>query len=90
MALLPQLFIDGIRFSLPVVAILLVIDTSLALLSRMQPQLQMLSLSFPLKMLAAMVFLAFGMPLLPGTLERAATRSLEVMQFLIALPAGPG
>ncbi len=88
MALFPQLFIDAIRCSLPVVAILLVIDTSLALLSRMQPQLQMLSLSFPLKMLASMVFLAYGAPLLPGAVERAALRSLETMQFLMAIPAG--
>lgn len=88
MALFPQLFIDAIRFALPVVAILLVIDTALALLSRMQPQLQMLSLSFPLKMLAAMVFLAYGTPLLPGAVERAAVRSLETVQFLMAIPAG--
>ncbi|MSV28573.1 MAG: type III secretion protein [Bryobacterales bacterium] len=88
MALFPQLFIDAIRCSLPVVAILLVIDAALALLSRMQPQLQMLSLSFPLKMLASMVFLAYGTPLLPGVVERAALRSLETMQFLMAIPAG--
>jgi len=88
MALFPQLFIDAIRCSLPVVAILLLIDTALALLSRMQPQLQMLSMSFPLKMLASMVFLAYGTPLLPAAVERAALRSLETMQFLMATPTG--
>jgi flagellar biosynthetic protein FliR len=86
MALFPQLFIDAIRCSLPVVAILLLIDTALALLSRIQPQLQLLSLSFPLKMLASMVLLAYGTPMLPGTVERAALRSLETMQFLLAAP----
>ncbi|MFN0102137.1 MAG: flagellar biosynthetic protein FliR [Bryobacteraceae bacterium] len=88
MSLFPQLFIDGIRCSLPVVAILLVIDTALALLSRIQPQLQLLTLSFPLKMLASMVFLALGAPLLPSAVERAALRSFETMQFLMAIPAG--
>lgn len=88
MTLFPPLFIDGIRFSLPVVATLLVIDTALSLLSRLQPQLQLLTLSFPLKMLAAMVFIAYGSPLLPGAMERAAGRSFEVMQFLLAAPAG--
>jgi flagellar biosynthetic protein FliR len=88
MALFPQMFIDAIRCSLPVVAILLMIDTALALLSRMQPQLQLLTLSFPLKMLASMVFLAYGAPLLPGAVERAALRSLEAIQFLMAAPAG--
>lgn len=88
LALFPQLFIDAIRCSLPVVAILLMIDTALAILSRMQPQLQLLTLSFPVKMLAAMVFLAYGAPLLPTAVERAATRSLETMQFLMAAQAG--
>jgi flagellar biosynthetic protein FliR len=68
------------------VAILLVIDTALALLSRIQPQLQLLSLSFPLKMLASMVLLAYGTPMLPGAVERASLRSFEVMQLLMAGP----
>lgn len=84
MALFPYLFTDAIRCSLPVVAILLVIDTALALLSRIQPQLQLLSLSFPLKILASMVLLAYGTPMLPGAVERASLRSFEAMHFLLA------
>jgi len=86
MALFPPLFVDGIRCALPVVAILLVIDTALALLSRIQPQLQLLTLSFPLKMLAAIVFLAYGTPLLPGVLERSSLRSMDTVQILLASP----
>jgi len=86
MALFPHLFIDAIRFSLPVVAILLVIDAALSLLSRLQPQLQMLTLSFPLKMLASMAFLSFGTPMLSSAVERAAIRSLETVQMLMAIP----
>lgn len=85
-SLFPQLFIDAIRCSLPIVAILLVIDAALALLSRIQPQLQLLSLSFPLKMLASMVLLAYGVPILPGVVERTALRSFEAMQLLMAAP----
>lgn len=88
LSLFPPVFLDGIRFSLPVVAILLVIDTALSLLSRLQPQLQLLTLSFPIKMLASMVILAYGAPLLPAAVERAALRSFEAMQFLVAVPAG--
>ncbi|HEU0122558.1 MAG TPA: flagellar biosynthetic protein FliR [Bryobacteraceae bacterium] len=84
MALFPPLFVDGIRWALPVVAILLVIDAALALLSRIQPQLQLLSLSFPIKMLAAMALIAAGAPMLPGALERASIRSFEVMQAILA------
>lgn len=84
MTLFPPLFVEAIRCALPVVAILLVIDFALALLSRMQPQLQLLSLSFPVKMLAAMVFLAYGSPLIPAQVERAAVRSMEVMHLMIS------
>ncbi|MBI2689762.1 MAG: flagellar biosynthetic protein FliR [Acidobacteria bacterium] len=86
MALFPQLFSDAIRCAIPVVAILFVIDTALALLSRIQPQLQLLSLSFPLKMLASMVLLAVGTPMLPAVVERAAVRSLAAMQMLMGGP----
>jgi len=85
MKLFPHLFTDAIRMALPVVAILLVIDTALALLSRIQPQLQLLTLSFPLKMLAAMVLIAQGTPMLPGAVERASLRSLEAMQAMMAV-----
>src|SRR5260370_29915701 len=48
----------GLRLALPVVALLLLIDVALALLSRMQQQLQLLAVAFPVKMLAALVLLA--------------------------------
>ena len=41
------MFSLGLRVALPVVALLLLIDVSLALLGRMQQQLQLLSLAFP-------------------------------------------
>jgi flagellar biosynthetic protein FliR len=87
LALFPPLFIDGIRCALPVVAILLVIDVALALLSRIQPQLQLLTLSFPLKMLASIVLLAYGTPLLPSLVEKSSLRSMETVQLLLASPA---
>lgn len=86
MSLFPPLFIDGIRWALPVVAILLVIDAALSLLSRIQPQLQLLSLSFPIKILTAMALIAIGAPMLPGALERASVRSFEAVQAILAAP----
>jgi flagellar biosynthetic protein FliR len=82
--LFQSIFVEAIRVSLPVVAILLVIDATLALLSRIQPQLQLLSLSFPLKMLMSIVVLAAGTPYLPSAVERAAMRSLEAIQTIQA------
>ena len=48
------MFSLGLRLALPVVALLLLLDVSLAVLGRMQQQLQLLSLAFPMKMLAAL------------------------------------
>lgn len=85
LTLFPRIFVEAIRVSLPVAASLLVIDVALALLSRLQPQLQLLTLSFPIKMLAAMLFIAAGMPLLPSALHRATGDSLEAIQALLTL-----
>jgi flagellar biosynthetic protein FliR len=69
----------GLRLALPVVALLLLIDLALALLSRMQQQLQLLSLAFPVKMLAALVILAALAPVVPRLLSGDAERMLEVL-----------
>ena len=62
----------GVRLAMPVVAILLVIDVALALLGRIQQQLQLLSLAFPLKMLAALALLTALAPIFPRIFSAAA------------------
>lgn len=59
------IFSLGLRLALPVVALLLLVDTSLALLSRLQAQLQILAMAFPVKMLAALALLAWVAALFP-------------------------
>jgi len=83
LSLFPPLFTDAIRVALPVVAVLLVVDISLALFSRLQPQLQLLTLSFPLKMLASIATAAACSPYLPTAVERAAGRSFDAARLLL-------
>ena len=54
-----SVFAFGARLALPVVALLVMMDVALALLGRLNQQLQLLSLSFPLKMLTALVVLSW-------------------------------
>lgn len=72
----------AVRLSLPVVALLLLVDLALGLLGRLNAQLQLLTLSFPIKMTAAVLLLGWLTTLLPrllvpyggmifGTLRRA-------------------
>jgi flagellar biosynthetic protein FliR len=51
-------FTMGLRLALPIVALLGMVDISLALLGRINAQLQLLTLAFPVKMLAALALLA--------------------------------
>jgi flagellar biosynthetic protein FliR len=73
------MFSLGWRLAMPVVALLLLLDVSLAVLGRMQQQLQLLSLAFPLKMLAALVLLAALAPVFARLFERSAARALGTL-----------
>lgn len=61
----------GLHLALPVIALLMLSDLTLALLGRLNAQLQLLSLAFPVKMLAALLMLAALTPLLPGLYRQA-------------------
>lgn len=70
------MFSLGLRAAMPVVALLLLLDVSLAVLGRMQQQLQLLSLAFPLKMLAALALLSALAPVFARIFATAAERAL--------------
>lgn len=66
----------GLRLAFPVLALLLLLDLSLALFGKLQAQLQMLTLSFPLKMLAALLMLAATAGTLPFLFRQVAAACL--------------
>src|SRR5947199_208281 len=63
-----SLFAFGVRLALPVVALLLMVDIALALLGRLNQQLQLLALAFPLKMLTALLVLSWIASMFPRLL----------------------
>jgi flagellar biosynthetic protein FliR len=71
------MFQTAMRIALPVVALLLMVDVALALLGRMQAQLQLLTVAFPAKMLTALAFLAVLVVVLPHVFESSARRTFE-------------
>jgi flagellar biosynthetic protein FliR len=73
------MFTLGLRVAMPVVALLLLIDVALALLGRMQQQLQLLSLAFPIKMMAALGLLAAMAPLMPKLFSSAAAHTISAL-----------
>lgn len=76
------MFSLGLRVALPVVALLLLIDVALALLGRMQQQLQLLSLAFPIKMMAALGILCAMAPLMPKLFLGAASHTISALWHL--------
>ncbi|MBM3724264.1 MAG: flagellar biosynthetic protein FliR [Acidobacteria bacterium] len=72
-----EIFVTGLRIALPVVALLVMVDVALALLSRINSQLQLLSLAFPVKMLLSLGVLAALAAHLPGVYGGLARRVAE-------------
>jgi flagellar biosynthetic protein FliR len=73
------MFSLGLRVALPVVALLLLIDVALALLGRMQQQLHLLSLAFPIKMMAALGVLTAITPLMPKLFSGAVSHTISAL-----------
>lgn len=84
-ALAAGLFSTGVRIALPVVALMIMVDVALALLGRLNSQLQLLSLAFPLKMLAALAMLAWLAALFPRILLGYAEEAFGVAQRVLGI-----
>ena len=63
------LFSVGVRLALPVVALLVMVDVALALVGRINSQVQLLSLSFPAKMLTTLILLSWMAGMFPRILR---------------------
>lgn len=72
----------GLRLALPVAGLMLLADLTLALASRLQAQLQLLSMAFPLKMLIALAALAALAPVVVWIHRSAARVALESLRAL--------
>ena len=64
LALVGQLFVLGIRFAAPVVAVVLLANVALAVLTRVAPQLNVLAVAFPAQIGLGLLALAASVPLL--------------------------
>jgi flagellar biosynthetic protein FliR len=78
-SLLAQTWSSAFRLALPVLALLLLIDLVLALGAKVQAQLQLISLSFPVKMLLSFLLLAASAQVWPPMLERAFELAVRIV-----------
>lgn len=72
-----QMFSYALRMALPVIALLVLIDLTLAFLGRVNSQLQLLTLAFPVKILAGLAAFAVLIPIFGRVYSGFAQQSLE-------------
>ncbi|HEX4595441.1 MAG TPA: flagellar biosynthetic protein FliR [Bryobacteraceae bacterium] len=73
------IFVTGLQLAAPVLALLLLLDIAFAVLGRLQPQLQLLSLSFSIKMLVGMAFLTSVLSFFPAVLARSGAATFQML-----------
>jgi flagellar biosynthetic protein FliR len=80
-----SLFSVGLRIAFPVVALLVMVDVALALVGRVNAQLQLLSLAFPAKMAVALVVLSWGTLLFPRILRELSGQAWGAARAVLGL-----
>ena len=63
-------FSTAVRLALPVVALLTMVDVALALMGRLNAQLQLLAVAFPAKMLTTLLVLSWVVALFPRVMQQ--------------------
>jgi len=79
------MFSVGVRLALPVVALLVMVDVALALLGRINSQLQLLSLAFPVKMLTGLAVLSWVVALFPRLMGQSAALAWTTARRILGL-----
>jgi flagellar biosynthetic protein FliR len=77
------IFTTGVQLALPVLALLILLDIAFAVLGRLHAQLQLLSLSFAIKMLTALAFLGAVLVAYPAVFERTGAITFAVLDRVL-------
>jgi flagellar biosynthesis protein FliR len=77
------IFSTGLQLAIPVMALLLLLDIAFAVLGRLQTQLQLLSLSFSVKMMVGIAFLAGVVSMYPAVFGKAGAVTFRTLLRLL-------
>lgn len=81
-----QIFIIGMRLSLPIVAALLITNIALGILTRAAPQLNLFGIGFPITIGVGFLMLSMTMPYMLLPIENAFQSGMEAIQSLGVTP----
>jgi flagellar biosynthesis protein FliR len=79
---LSMMFLAALQIAGPMVAVLLLANVALALLSRAAPALNIFSFGFPVKIMLTMALLGLTFPLLPAALDGLLDQAVRAMVSL--------
>jgi flagellar biosynthetic protein FliR len=77
------IFVTGLRLAMPVLALLLLVDIAIAVLGRIQAQLQLLPLSFSIKLLAGLLMMAASLGFYAPILQQSGNRMFSSLTGLL-------
>jgi flagellar biosynthetic protein FliR len=77
------MFTNGLLVVSPIIALIMMADLALAVAGRLQTQLQVMGLSFTLKMLLGLLLLAWTATLLPTVFERWSRQLVDQLNTLL-------
>lgn len=80
-----SMFLLALRLALPIVALLLLVDLALGILGRLNPHMQIVSLSFPVKMVVSIVLLAITLDVVPRLFREQSMRTMEAIAGFVHL-----
>jgi flagellar biosynthetic protein FliR len=76
------IFVTGLQLAAPVLALLLLLDIAFAVLGRLQTQLQLLSLSFSIKMVVGLAFLTGVLSFFPSVFAKSGVATFQTLMRL--------
>jgi flagellar biosynthetic protein FliR len=79
-----MMFLAALQIAGPMVAVLLLADVALALLSRAAPALNVFATGFPVKIMLTLALLGLTFPLLPTALDTLISQALQAISSLKA------
>ncbi len=72
-----NMFLAAIQIAGPLIVVLVIADMAMGLLNRIAPQLNVFSISFPLKIMLTFALVGLGFTLLPRTVEELAEHAVD-------------
>lgn len=76
--MLGLVFVMGVRFAMPVIIVLLVVELAMGLISRSAPMLNLLVVAAPVRVIVGLFVVAAVVPAAPGVVRRFSTLAMEI------------